>query len=50
MYGDYSKFSPESFKNGLMLDSRDSKNDYLESEKHFGNTLNKHAHKKSKIF
>ena len=33
-----------------MLDASDSKNDYLEFEKHFVNTLNKHAPKKVKIF
>lgn len=32
-----------------MLDCWDSKNDYLESEKTFVNTLNKHAPKKNKI-
>ena len=32
-----------------MLDSGDSKNGYLEFEKHFVNTLNKHVPKKAKI-
>ena len=50
LYRDCSKFSPESFKNDLMLDSGDSKNDYLEFEKHFVSAINKNAFKKSKIF
>ena len=33
-----------------MLDSRDNKNYYLEFEKYFINTLNKHAQKKAKVF
>ena len=33
-----------------IVDSRDSKNDYLEFDKHFANTLNKYASKKAKIF
>ena len=32
------------------VDSRDSKNDYLEFDKYFVNTLNKYASKKAKIF
>ena len=32
-----------------MLDSYHSKHDYLEFEKHFVNTLHKHAPKKTKI-
>ena len=47
IYGDYYKFFPG---NDLMLDSRDNKNYYLEFEKHFINTLNKHAQKKAKVF
>ena len=49
MCKNYSKFSQKSFKNDLMLGCWDSKNDYLESEKTFVNTLNKHAPKKNKI-
>ena len=33
-----------------MLDSHNSKNDYLEFEKHFVITLNRHVPNKSKIF
>ena len=40
MLRDYSKFSFESFKNDLMLASRDGQNDYLEYETFFFNTLN----------
>ena len=49
-YRDCSKFSPESLKNDLMHDSRESKNDYLEIEGNFVNMLNKHAPKKTYIF
>ena len=48
-YKDYSKFSPKAFEDNLMLDSYHSKHDYLEFEKHFVNTLHKHAPKKTKI-
>ena len=43
IYRDYSKFSPQSYKDDLMLDSHDNKNDYLEFEKRFINFLNKQA-------
>ena len=50
IYRNYSNFSQKDFQNELLLNIGDGKNNYLEFEKNFVETLNKHAHKKTKIF
>ena len=46
----YSNFSQKDFQNELLLNIGDRKNNYLEFEKSFVETLNKHAPRKTKIF
>ena len=43
-------FSQKDFQNDLLLNIGDGKNNDLEFEKNFVETLNKHASKKTKIF
>ena len=50
IYRNYSNFSQKDFQNELLLNIGDGKNNYLEFEKNFVETLNKHAPKKIKIF
>ena len=50
IYRNYSNFSQKDFQSDLLLNIGDRKNNYLEFEKHFVETLNKHAPKKNKIF
>ena len=50
IYRNYSNFSQKDFRNELLLNIGDGKNNYLEFEKNFVETLNKHAPKKTKIF
>ena len=50
IYRNYSNFSQKGFQNELLLSIGDRKNNYLEFEKNFVETLNKHAPKKIKIF
>ena len=50
IYMDYSNFSQKDFQNELLLNIGNGKNNYLEFEKNFVETLNKHAPKKTKIF
>ena len=50
IYRNYSNFSQKDFQNELLLNIGDGKNNYLEFEKNFVETLNKHAPKKTKIF
>ena len=50
IYRDYSNFSQKDFQNELLLHIGDGKYNYLEFEKNFVETLNKHAPKKNKIF
>ena len=46
----YASFYQKEFQNELLLNIGDGKNNYLEFEKNFVKTLNKHAPKKTKIF
>ena len=46
----YSNFPQKDFQSDLLLNIGDGKNNYLEFEKNFVETLNKHAPKKTKIF
>ena len=46
----YSNFSHKDFASDLLLNIGDGKNNYLECDKNFVETLNKHAPKKTKIF
>ena len=46
----YSNFCRKDCKSDLLLNIGYGKNNYLESEKNFLETLNKHAPKKTKIF
>ena len=50
IYRNYSNFSQEDFQNDLLLNIGDGNDNYLEFEKNFVETLNKHAPKKTKIF
>ena len=50
IYRNYSNFSQKYFQNELLLNIVDGKNNYLEFEKNFVETLNKHITKKTKIF
>ena len=50
IYRKYSNFSWKDFQSDLLLSIGDGKNNYLEFEKNFVETLNKHAPKKTKIF
>ena len=50
IYRKYSNFSRKDFQSDLLLSIGDGKNNYLEFEKNFVETLNKHAPKKTKIF
>ena len=50
IYRDYSNFSQKDFQNELLLNIGNGTNNYLEFEKNFVETLNKHAPKKTKIF
>ena len=50
IYRNYSNFSQNDFQSDLLLNIGDGKNNYLEFEKNFVETLNKHAPKKTKIF
>ena len=50
IYRNYSNFSQKNFQSDLLLNIGDGKNNYLEFEKNFVETLNKHAPKKTKIF
>ena len=50
IYRNNSSFSQKDFQNELLLNIGDGKHDYLELEKNFVETLNKHAPKKNKIF
>ena len=50
IYRNYSNFSQKDFQNELLLNIGDGKNNYLEFEKNFLETLSKHAPKKTKIF
>ena len=49
-YRNYASFYQKEFQNELLLNIGDGKNNYLEFEKNFVKTLNKHAPKKTKIF
>ena len=46
IYRNYSNFSQKDFQNELLLNIGDIKNNYLEFEENFVETLNKHAPKK----
>ena len=50
IYKNYSNFSHKDFVSDLLLNIGDGKNNYLECDKNFVETLNKHAPKKTKIF
>ena len=50
IYRNYSNFSQKDFQSDLLLCIGDRKNNFLEFEKNFVVTLNKHAPKKTKIF
>ena len=50
IYRKYSNFSRKDFQSDLLLSIGDGKNNYLEFEKNFVETLNKHAPMKTKIF
>ena len=50
IYRNYSNFYQKDFQNELLLNIRDGKNNYLEFEKNFVETLIMHAPKKTKIF
>ena len=50
IYTIYSNFYQKDFQSDLLLNIGDGKNNYLEFEKNFVETLNKHAPKKTKIF
>ena len=50
IYRNYSRFSQKDFQSDLLRNIRDGKNNYLELEKNFVETLDKHALKKTKIF
>ena len=50
IYRNYSSFCQKDFQSDLLLNTGDGKNNYLEFEKNFVETLNKHAPKKTKIF
>ena len=50
IYRNYSNSSQKDFQNELLLNIGDGKNNYLEFEKNFVQTLNKYAPKKIKIF
>ena len=49
IYKNYSNFFQKDFYSKLLLKIGDVKNNYLESEKNFVKTLDKHALKKAKI-
>ena len=46
----YSNFSQKDFQSDLLLNIGDGKNNYLEFEKNYVETLKKHTPKKTKIF
>ena len=50
IYTIYSNFYQKDFQSDLLLNIGDGKNNYLEFEKNFVETLNKHAPTKTKIF
>ena len=50
IYRNYSNFSQKDFQSDLFLNIADGKNNYLEFEKNFVETLDKHVPKKTKIF
>ena len=50
IYRTYSNFSQKDFQGDLLLNIGDGKNDYLEFEKNFVETLDKHALKIIKTF
>ena len=50
IYRNYLNFSQKDFQNELLLNIGDGKNNYLEFEKNFVETLNKHTPKKTEIF
>ena len=50
IYRNYSNFSQKDFQSDLLLNIGHRKNNYLEFEKNFVETLDKHAPKKTKIF
>ena len=50
IYRNYSNFSQKDFQGDLLLNIGDGKNDYLEFEKNFVETLDKHALKIIKTF
>ena len=49
-YRNYSNFSQKDFQSDLLLNIGDGKNNYLEFEKKFVETLDRYAPKKTKIF
>ena len=50
VYGNYSNVSQKYFQSDLLLNIGDGKKNYLELEKNFVETLDKHNPKKTKIF
>ena len=50
MYRNYSNFSQKDFHCDLLMNIEDGKNNYLEFENNFVETLEKHAPKKTKTF
>ena len=49
IHRNYSNFSQNDFQSDLLLNIRDGKNNYLELEKNFVDTLDKHAPIKTKV-
>ena len=47
IYKNYSNFCHNDFRSDLLLNIRERKNNYLEFEKYFVETLDKHAPKKT---
>ena len=50
IYRDYSNFSQKDFQGDLTLSIRDEKKNYLEFQKNFVETFDKHAPKKTEKF
>ena len=50
IYRNYSNFSHKDFRSDVLLNIGDGKNNYLEFEKNYAETLKKHAPKKTKYF
>ena len=50
IYRNFSNVSQKDFQNELLLNIGNGKSNYLEFEKNFEETLNKHSPKKTKIF